>query len=53
MGGGTNGGNDLTFENDPKTRLVIEKYITGTTVTTTVLPGTRPVTVTVPSLPVV
>lgn len=31
VGGGTNGGNDLTFENDPKTRLVIEKYITGTT----------------------
>ena len=30
-GGGTNGGNDLTFENDPKTRLIIEKYITGTT----------------------
>ena len=30
-GGGTNGGNDLVFENDPKTRLVIEKYITGTT----------------------
>ena len=29
--GGTNGGNDLTFENDPKTRLIIEKYITGTT----------------------
>ncbi|NBI67351.1 hypothetical protein D1646_11115 [Pseudoflavonifractor sp. 60] len=31
VGGGTNGGNDLVFENDPKTRLVIEKYITGTT----------------------
>ena len=30
-GGGTNGDNDLTFENDPKTRLIIEKYITGTT----------------------
>ena len=30
-GGGTNGGNDLTFENDPKTRLIIENYITGTT----------------------
>ena len=29
--GGTGGGNDLTFENDPKTRLVIEKYVTGTT----------------------
>jgi len=28
---GTNGGNDLSFENDPKTTLVIEKYITGTT----------------------
>ncbi len=28
---GTGGGNDLTIENDPKTRLVIEKYITGTT----------------------
>ena len=28
--GGT-GGNDLTVENDPKTRLVIEKYVTGTT----------------------
>ena len=28
---GTGGGNDLTFENDPKTRLVIEKYVTGTT----------------------
>ncbi len=31
VGGGTNGGNDLVFENDPKTRLIIEKYITGTT----------------------
>ena len=31
IGGGNNGGNDLTFENDPKTRLIIEKYITGTT----------------------
>ena len=29
--GGTGDGNDLVFENDPKTRLVIEKYITGTT----------------------
>ena len=28
---GNNGGNDLTFENDPKTALVIEKYVTGTT----------------------
>ena len=25
------GDNDLTFENDPKTTLVIEKYVTGTT----------------------
>ena len=25
------GGNDVIFENDPKTQLVIEKYITGTT----------------------
>ena len=24
VGGGTNGGNDLVFENDPKTRLIIE-----------------------------
>ena len=30
-GSGNGGGNDLIFENDPKTRLVIEKYITGTT----------------------
>jgi len=29
--GGTGDGNNLVFENDPKTRLVIEKYITGTT----------------------
>ena len=29
--GGTGSGNDLTFENDPKTTLVIEKYVTGTT----------------------
>ena len=29
--GETGGGNDLTFENDPKTQLVIEKYVTGTT----------------------
>ncbi len=29
--GTSSGGNDLTFENDPKTTLVIEKYITGTT----------------------
>ena len=28
--GGSSGG-DLVFENDPKTKLVIEKYITGTT----------------------
>ena len=28
---GTGGGNDLTFENAPKTTLVIEKYVTGTT----------------------
>ncbi len=28
---GNSGGNDLTFENDPKTTLVIEKYVTGTT----------------------
>ena len=28
---GTGNGNDLSFENDPKTTLVIEKYITGTT----------------------
>ena len=31
IGDGTGGGNDLVFEDDPKTRLVIEKYITGTT----------------------
>ena len=31
VGGGTGDGNDLVFENDPKTRLIIEKYITGTT----------------------
>ena len=31
IGGGNNGGNDLAFENDPKTRLIIEKYVTGTT----------------------
>ena len=30
-GTGVGGSNDLVFENDPKTRLVIEKYITGTT----------------------
>ena len=29
--GNNGGGNDLTFENDPKTKLVIEKYVTGTT----------------------
>lgn len=29
--GGNNGGSQLDFENDPKTTLVIEKYITGTT----------------------
>ncbi|MEY8232580.1 SpaA isopeptide-forming pilin-related protein [Oscillospiraceae bacterium 50-16] len=28
---GDSGGNDLTFENDPKTNLIIEKYVTGTT----------------------
>ena len=28
---GASGGNDLTFENDPKTSLIIEKYVTGTT----------------------
>lgn len=30
-GGTGTGDNDLTFENDPKTTLVIEKYVTGTT----------------------
>ncbi len=29
--GNNGGGNDLTFENDPKTTLVIEKYVEGTT----------------------
>ncbi len=29
--GGANGGSQLDFENDPKTTLVIEKYVTGTT----------------------
>ncbi len=28
--GGNNGGNDLTFENDPKQTLTIHKYIEGT-----------------------
>ncbi len=28
--GGSNGGNHLDFENDPKTTLVIQKYIAGT-----------------------